>query len=1417
MKIKDILLGGLVLFSACLLSCQDDELISVSEVPQTITRNTTDAASGLTKNDEGYWVASRRVPLVGEGRMVNDYSNALITALGTTNGFDNMLDTDLDNATYFGGVQADLLGNQIASVVDLNRVYAGGQTAGFVYKAANDKLLSATVLKGFWLKTFLNGVEQEVKGGNTEGELLELNLLGAANNDGKQSLSISTSFDKPFDEIKIGITGVDAEVLSGLSLYYAFVGDNEVKPCTEGSAYFPNSKIHYNGLTDWGWTDAILTPQADKLVDLDLGNGVMFGTLAELLADPYITVDLGKEIPAGSEIGFYTTAIDVLSINLGDGVQLTTYDKNDKEVEEVTINSLLGISAVGGGKSMISMVITKPCSQIRIKYNGVNVSLSATIVHYAFVKDPIVVDPSSYFSLANDKITGNSYQFLVPESGKVTWSLKSAPDGAKASITPNGKLIGMTVDGDYVVVATYAYKDDEDKTQTISQEVTVKRENVKMGETCDQIIDKENYGASVSSNTAGGGSVLEILSKVEGVENLVDNNRDNYANYSNVLSLIEDKCLVSIKTEKPINENAEEIKTGFVMETNTTILGADVLKFFVVKLYKAGKEVATSLTAGSEVADVGLIGSESKKMRVGFKTNVSFDQIELWHAGVLNLNLKSYKLYYAYWEKVSDNCVSSDPAEACIELLTPASYGAEINYAETKATGVANVGASFNNLSKLLDSDKESYATVTYTEVIGKTSVAVRFNEMFGIQRQIGFIVSFPEHLADVNLLAGTKMSVYYHGNPVAPSVGHEQLLDVQLIGYSDKYYFETTIPKETTFDEVRIELPAVAGALKTVYLHGVYTRRDSNENGIPDCSEEEDTGDKITYATAESEHVCYPEEVIIQVAGGKPGTDYTLICYDVNQNNKETKYTLPLSNGRFTISNLPVGDYYIRIQEEEAAGAIHVMVHPTETTWNGSAGSTDWNQWSNWDRGIPWECTNVIIPTNAATYPVLDSNDKATCLNIHFEPGAELIGQAYLNYVGKAFVDVDIQSGAYQLFSAPLKDMQTGDMFVYQGDLAVWNQMRKETDELGFHINYFKELNEVADDLTLAYGEQRTKPVIYQRFYSKMVENTTLTRAVSTNDPAIINQPNWSKTFNAVSTVYELGQGFAMRAGEADGANTSYSFHFPKSHTTYHYYDLGGNALETETFTRKSVGRLMVENSMPSTITLTQLDYSDMFLFGNPFMAHINIQKFLDANKESIEAVYVYVNNGYQAIQANGISTRADATTQLAPMQAMFVKTKVSGKSAVVRLSYDMLEQRTSVAGASIRKSGFSPLYLSARVNRQTASCVVLSSNTRMGNHSKNASLLLDEEANPEVAVYTVADGKALSIHYQQTDERIPLGFYMKQVGDIQLSFESRNAAWKGWRLVDSQTGQVYGLDETVTLKSVASGSGRFYLEKEN
>ena len=336
--------------------------------------------------------------------------------------------------------------------------------------------------------------------------------------------------------------------------------------------------------------------------------------------------------------------------------------------------------------------------------------------------------------------------------------------------------------------------------------------------------------------------------------------------------------------------------------------------------------------------------------------------------------------------------------------------------------------------------------------------------------------------------------------------------------------------------------------------------------------------------------------------------------------------------------------------------------------------------------------------------------------------------------------------------------------------------------------------------------------------FYSKIVENTALSRAVSTTDPAI-KQPNWSRTFNAVSTVYELGQGFAMRVGKADETNSStYSFHFPKSHTTYHYYDLGGVSLKEETVTRQSIGRLMVENSMPSTITLTQLDESDMFLFGNPFMAHLNIQKFLDANKETVSAVYVYANNDYQAIQANGVSTRANAAERLAPMQAMFVQTKTSGKSALIRISNEMFEQGTTASRASSRKSAYSPLYLSASADRQTASCVVLPHVAMSrGNHQENVSLLLDNEANTKVAVYTVAEGKALSINYQASDGRIPVGFYLKHSGELKLSFNAHGSAWSNWHFVDSQTGKRYSLTENITLYNVKSGSDRFYLERAN
>ena len=1406
-------------------SCQDEELFPApgNYDLHAVTRAESGKSSGLELQSDGSWKAKRRVPLVGMGRIVNFYSGSFVDVVGVGDELDKLTDTNLENEFSPSKVAGiNLLKTYIASIRDLNYVYAGGQKAGFLCKLNDSSLLNATLLKSFTLTTYLGGEEKESHTFSNASGLLDLGIGNIAGSNDNTFL-VETTFNQEFDEIRLSNNGIDAKIAASLTIYYAYVGENEMIPAVNNGGYFGNNVTADGPYASW---------TLEKLINDKLTDGITFSLLGGLLTDPHMTIDFGKEIPAGSEVGFYVTAGKALELGAGHSIRVRTLDEKGGELETYSYTQVVELGLLGGGKYIFSLSTKKPCRKVEIKFFGVDVTVGATTVHYAFLREGTKVDPSSNFSVGNITVYTPVYRLPVPKEGSVKYELESYP-GNTATIKqeqhgnvkgPGFILTGMDITGDYVVKATYT-----DAAGNISEHIFVVTREKKSQKSCEtQLVNTKEHPDRYQAYVPDGFKVLQVgADGIEGELNKVVNENDkDCISYKEKLdiSLIQDVALVGIKTidGTPIKSGTERKRVGFVINKKDNFLGVNALNFLRIKLYNDGKLVGANLAHENDAVSLCAVGGTTDKIRLSIDTSTEFDAMELKLTGVLNLDIASaLRVYYAFTEEISNDCIY--PGEECMQLITNANYGAVPSVFQA---GALKLGGVFTNLGNIVDSDNNSFATyIDVAAALANTEIRVSFNTVRGNQ-EVGFVLSNIDGLADVDLIQKIKIKAYMGRELVAQSGTGANLLKLKLIGSGNRKYVSILPPGD--FDQLGLEFLGALDALKSCNIHGVFIRPDYDGDGAIDCLMD-NLDPSISGFKVEPEDICEGGDAAIRAIGGEPRKQYEIVFSDdTKQPVKTFKDTATIDdNGylKFTdadfIKKLPAGIYGISVTNGQPIllnRAATLTVHPLETTWNKKAGSSDWNQWSNWDRGIPWECTNVIIPTNAATYPVLDSNDKATCLNIHFEPGAELIGQAYLNYVGKAFVDVDVQSGAYQLFSAPLKDMQTGDMFVYQGDLTAWNKMRKETDESGFHTNYFKELNEAAGDLALAYGEQRTNPVIYQRFYSKMVENTTLTRAVSTDDPAIINQPHWSRTFNAVSTVYELGQGFAMRAGEAVGANTStYSFHFPKSHTAYHYYDLGGNALKTETFTRKSVGRLMVENLMPSTITLTQLDNSDMFLFGNPFMAHINIQKFLDANKESIEAVYVYVNKSYQAIQANGVSTRADATTKLAPMQAMFVKTKVSGKSTVVRLSYDMLEQRTSVAGSSIRKSGFSPLYLSARVNRQTASCAVLSSDTRIGSHSENVSLLLDKEADPEVAVYTVADGKALSIRYQQTDERIPLGFYMKQTGQVELSFETRNAAWKGWRLVDSQTGQAYGLDETVTLNNVASGAGRFYLEKED
>ena len=726
MKIFYKILFTMTLAAGVLTGCQPEELYPMSGNPDSsgsssVTKAAGDPLESLHRNEEGKWVATRRVPLTGKGRIVNNIANSLITAV-TTDGdsnIGNLVDDDLSNSASFGGNLADVdaIANQIVSVRDLDHVYAGGQTVGFTYRIAGNGLLSVDVLKGFWIRTLLDGNEQDYMIGSEDGtDVLNLNLLSTLNDDGIQSLSFHT--DKPFDEVQIGMAGINAELLGALDLYYVFVGDNDIKPVYTGSPDFPNASINKDKTTLEFHTSS------EKLVDTSTENGVTIGTLLGLIEfvggifghEPYITVDLGQTVEAGTEIGFLMQNVNVLELGLLNGIEFRTLDDSGDEIEIIKVedDGLLGVSAIGGGKSLMGVTVKKPCSQIQIRFTGLDIKIGAKTIYYAYVRDAVENDISTYFSASDVTISGNSYHLPQPSVGQqVVWTLTDWPSGSTPQVIQSeNKIIGMTVDGDYTLTTTYSSSVSGYSAALSSQETTVSvtftihRRTPSIGENCNQLID-QRYEA-VAYIPEGGGALISF-EDVEDPEFTVDDDPDNYAKYKNILiSAGSNVGLLGIElgTDFEIEANsAQPTRVGFTMQTRSTFLDLDALKFFRIKLFNNGEQVDESVLDNNSTVSADLIGSRGNKVRMGFTTTKTFDRIELWSSGVLGLNLgEEYRIYNAFFEDGSENseCAGYDPSDACIEMLTPAAHGAEINYKETLIGGAASVGSSFNDLGNIL-------------------------------------------------------------------------------------------------------------------------------------------------------------------------------------------------------------------------------------------------------------------------------------------------------------------------------------------------------------------------------------------------------------------------------------------------------------------------------------------------------------------------------------------------------------------------------------------------------------------------------------------------------------------------------------------------------------------------------------------
>lgn len=1208
------------LFLAALLtvvfySCRDEDLLpSVQSFEQGGTRAEAASTSGLDVVQDATYGATYkpncRVPLVGEGRVINQITKNLVGVLSNSdNKLEYLVDKNLDNFVSLKGLAEVNAGLPILSVKDVNRVYydsSNGIKVGFLYKDPGG-LLSLDVLKGFWVKTYLKGEEQD--GSSTSGsgdnfQLLNLNLLNVSG--GLSEISFTTT--KPFDEVCIGCASIDVDVLSGLEFYYAFVGENPKKIAAEKHEYpYAEQERPLHPLSKGDLVNESLT---DGPV-CELVSGLLGGGLT-------CRVDFGATIPVGSEVGYYTTGGGLASISLG-ATKLNAYDTSDNNPQSINTESGIGVSALAGGAREFSMILTKKDTR-RLELDlpsGINL-LSAVQVHYAYSRDPVEIDVSSYFTIGNDTISTDYYNLPTPSDGTVSYSLFSSPDGATSSISGN-RITGMTVNGDYVVKAVYTREEKE-----ISWSYAVIHRNKKEAEAgCNTMMintsgNKGQYTVVESSGSQGG---ISLFNKINNRQNLVDGDYTNYAEATNVLSLIQFGSLAGVHSSQDIAlQGGGKTRVGFVMQTNNQLLGADVLKFFFIRLYKDGKEVFSGLTAENDAIGVGQVGNDGSKLRFYVETDKTFDQVELWTAGLLNVNLNTFRLYYAFYEPVT--CEEyAGTSEACMEMITAQKHGATINYAETKFSSAASVGATTNNLSYVIDNSQQTAASIVAgVSLISRSTVAVKFNSIRGGQ-PVGAILRTPGYVLNASVLQNVAIAAYNGGQAVASESTSGGLASIEVISDAGLAYMEVTPLQD--YDEVRISFPSLADALKTIWLSGFYIRPDANGNGIPDCAEELEVQGEIDIVYRDiTEHVCVDEttylgNVRISV-DAKPellGTELTFTCYPYNGNGQKIEQEAALqqdNNGYFFELSLPVGDY--SISGLSTYNGLRAQVHPLKTTWKRNASDTDWNNWSNWTDGSPWGCTNVVIPAGATRYPNLNawgSVDKFYggnyCANIHFEPGAAVLNTQYLEY-DCAYVEMEVQSGMYHMISTPLHGMVTGDMFVSPEMPA-----------------YFTPLNGAT------YREVRHNPVVRQKMYSRAV-----TTATSGTDPngTVVATADWSRTFNAVAQPYEQAQGIKMMVGNDWG--TSYRLRFPKAYTEYNYYTLSGGWVKKETLpegARNMNGKFAYEvigfnpENAGSSFTFelrNEEQGATYFVAGNPFMSYLDIKTFLTENKQSVQAIRI-------------------------------------------------------------------------------------------------------------------------------------------------------------------------------------------------
>lgn len=468
-------------------------------------------------------------------------------------------------------------------------------------------------------------------------------------------------------------------------------------------------------------------------------------------------------------------------------------------------------------------------------------------------------------------------------------------------------------------------------------------------------------------------------------------------------------------------------------------------------------------------------------------------------------------------------------------------------------------------------------------------------------------------------------------------------------------------------------------------------------------------------------------------------------------------------------------------------------------------AGYGDGGAWTNTSRPDYME-----LPTENIQYDLMayEKDGALTtqryrvniCRDIHFELGAQMLHAEQLLY-NKAWTDVEVTPGQWTAVSTPLQDVVAGDWYAPTTG-------KQETE-------YFKDIN-FTDG-----GYSRLNPAVYQRSWStgaKIVEDGGGTTPVSFTT-------EWSSAYNDASVPYVAGGGFSIKGVLKDA--TSLLFRFPKADESYDV-----STAEDKSVDRTNAGKLLVtgllDRSNPLkynpqndvTTTLTPSADGKYLMVGNPFMAPLDVQAFVESNSDVLAQKYWIGDMSEDkavAFTENGWSAQ---TSLIAPYSVFYVEAlgheteaeTIYDANVTVKFTADMQQFETTSTGEGSQTVSLKITAEDAEGSSSAAVRYAASASNGFGMEDAQMISGLTGNADNAPKVYTVAGNTAVSVNQLKDAQRIPLGVTAADGSVVTLTF-SGVAAVKDAAIYDAELQSETPLYEGYQLTVNGPSYGRYFL----